>query len=212
MIRVNQNKKIKLVGTIVGVLLFIMLIAGVTYAAFAWRSENIDISGVSECFTINYVPGPSITDESVILFDENSIIIDDTITIKNGMAVTGMAVGIDSNCSILGKITITLKPTTLNNAFTSSGQSTGAFKYVVASYDPSVYSDISVNTLLNSSFDIVERGSIIDTSQLTLIEEDLSSTSQGYLFIFYVDGDLAQNDAQDSTFSATLNGVATQTE
>ena len=66
--KMNQNKKIKLIGTVVGIVLFIILIAGVTYAAFVWRSENINISGSSECFTINYVPGPMITNANVILF------------------------------------------------------------------------------------------------------------------------------------------------
>lgn len=208
----NQNKKIKLIGTVVGIVLFIILIAGITYAAFVWRSENINISGSSECFTINYVPGPMITNANVILFSERKIISNNTITIKNGMAVTGMSVGIDSGCAVSGKVTINLKPTTLNPAFTSSGQSTGAFKYVIASYDPNVYPTISVNTLLNNSFDIIEKGSITDTSRMILMEKDLSTTSQGYLLIFYVDGNLAQNDAQDSTFSAILDGVATQTE
>lgn len=208
----NQNKKVKLIGTIVGIVLFIILISGITYAAFMWRSENIDISGSSECFTINYVPGPTITNESVILFDENSIISNNTITIKNGMAVTGMAAAIDSGCSISGMITVNLKATNLNNAFTSSGQSTGAFKYVVASYDPSVYSTISVSSLVNKTFSIIKSGSITDTSQITLLNEELSNTTNGYLIVFYVDGDLAQNDAQDSTFSATITGIATQTE
>lgn len=208
----NQNKKVKLVGTIVGILLFIILIAGVTYAAFVWRSENINISGTSECFTINYVPGPTINNESVILFDESSIISNNTITVKNGMAVTGMAIGIDSRCSVSGIITVNLKPDNLNPAFTSSGQSTGAFKYAIASYDPSVYSTISVSALANKTFNIIKSGSITDTSQITLLNEELSNVSNGYLIIFYVDGDLAMNDAQDSTFSATITGIATQTE
>jgi len=207
----DSNKKIKLVGTIVGILLFIVLIAGVTYAAFLWRSENTDISGESECFTINYVPGPSINNADVILFDENAIINNNSITIKSGMAVTGLSVGINSGCTIPGKITISLTPTTLNPAFTSSGNSTGAFKYVIANYDPSVYSDISVSSLQGNTFSIVNSGSVTSTSQINLIEADLANTAAGYLIIFYVDGDLAFNDAQDSTFSGNIKGVVTQT-
>ena len=38
-------KKAKLVGTIFGVILFIALIAGFTYAWVSWQSDNINISG-----------------------------------------------------------------------------------------------------------------------------------------------------------------------
>lgn len=208
----NQNVKIKLVGAIIGIVCFIVLIAGVTYAAIVWAGDEVDISGSSECFTIDYLPGPMITNENVLLFDESKIINNNSITIKNGMAVTGISIKISSSCTTTGKFDINLKPTNLNNAFTSEGQSTGAFKYVIASYDPSVYSTINISSLLDNSFDIIKKGSITDTSQLNLLEDDLSTTYKGYLLIFYVDGDLAQNDAQDSTFSAILDGVATQTE
>ena len=39
-------KKAKLVGTIFGVILFIALIAGFTYAWVSWQSDNINISGL----------------------------------------------------------------------------------------------------------------------------------------------------------------------
>ena len=41
-------KKAKLVGTIFGVILFIALIAGFTYAWVSWQSDNINISGTAD--------------------------------------------------------------------------------------------------------------------------------------------------------------------
>ena len=43
------DKKIKTYGIILGVILFVLLIAGFTYANLAWNSKSIVISGKSNC-------------------------------------------------------------------------------------------------------------------------------------------------------------------
>jgi len=208
----NLNKKTKMIGTIIGIVLFAGLIVGITYAVIAWRSGNTNISGDSECFTINYTLSPTINNESVILFDESKIIQDNRIILKNGMALTGLSASMDSNCTTEGQLTVTLNINNLNKAFTNEGQSTGAFKFVVASYDTNTFSNVTFNSLVDHSFEIISSGIIVNDFPVTLIDEGLSTTNRGYLVIFYVDGDLAQNDAGETTFSATINGVATQTE
>lgn len=207
----DTNRKVKVIGTIVGVILFILLIAGISYAWFTWKSGNVTISGTTECFTINYTNGQTLTNASAILFDESKIISDDKITIKNGMAITDVTVYIDSSCDIPANIEITLDVTELNYAYIT-GDSIGAFKYALASYDPATYSDITTSALNGIEFDIIKNESITDLGEITLVDEALSTTETGYLLIFYVDGDLAMNDAQHSTFTATITGVATQTE
>lgn len=202
-------RKAKILGTILGVVLFVLAIAGITYAWYTWESGKIKISGTSECFTINYTKGQIINNESVILFDESKIITNNQITIKSGMAITDVTASIDSDCSIAGNLAITLDISVLNEAYIS-GNSIGAFKYVVASYDPSIYTDITVAALSGSSFNIIESGSITSTQPITLVNQELSTSETGYLVIFYVDGDLANNDAGESTFSGTIKGVATQ--
>lgn len=52
--------------------------------------------------------------------------------------------------------------------------------------------------------------SITSTEPISLVAEDLSNTQKGYLIIFYVDGDMAQNDAGDSEFSGAIEAIATQ--
>lgn len=55
-----KNKK--LFKIIMGVLLLIVVVSGTTYAAFVWSSENINISGTSDCFVIDYTKGTDILD------------------------------------------------------------------------------------------------------------------------------------------------------
>lgn len=203
------KKTAKALGIILGVVLFSLVTAGITYAWYAWTSDNIKITGNSACFTINYTKGPNISDENIILFDESTIINDNKITVKNGMGITAVTAGIDSECSIPGKVEINLNITSLNTAYIS-GNSQGAFKYVVASYDPTTYDTISTTALSGISFDIMSTDSITSTEPISLVAEDLSNTQKGYLIIFYVDGDMAQNDAGDSEFSGAIEAIATQ--
>ena len=207
----NSNKKVKLIGTIVGIIIFISLIVGLSYAWFTWRSSNVNISGNTECFDVHYTNGQDIVNASTILFDESTIINNNKITIKDGMALTDVTAYVNSGCNIFANLEIILNVTDLNSAFID-GDSVGAFKYVLTRYDPSVYSDITTTALNGQSFDIIKTGSITSTGEMTLVDEALATTEQGYLILFYIDGDLAMNDAQYSTFSATITGIATQYE
>lgn len=204
------KKAARILGIILGTVLFSLLTAGITYAWYTWTSSNIDITGSSACFTIDYTKGPNISGESIILFDESEIISNNKITVKNGMGITAVTAGIKSTCTVPGIVTVTLNINELNSAYIS-GESAGAFKYVLASYDPSIYPTISTAILSGESFDIILQGSITSGDPITLLNENLSNTIKGYLVIFYVDGNLAQNNAQNSEFSAIIEAIATQT-
>ena len=209
--KLSINNISKIVGVIIGILLFVLLITGITYAWFTWKSSNINITGSSACFTVDYTKGPNISNEDVILFDESKIISNNQITIKEGMALTAVTAGIKSTCTISGDLIINLNVTTLNNAYIS-GNSVGAFKYILASYDPNTYTTISTSALSGQKFDIIKTESITSTGSITITSETLSTTKKGFLIIFYVDGDLVNNDAGGSSFSATIEAVARQVE
>ena len=81
----GNNKKIKTYGIILGVILFIILVAGFTYAALTWRSNNITITGASECLEVDSVKGSNITGSNLLLLDESQIINNNRITITSGM-------------------------------------------------------------------------------------------------------------------------------
>ena len=209
------DKKIKTYGIILGVILFVLLIAGFTYANLTWKSKSIVISGKSNCLEVESVKGSDITGGNLLLQDENFIIYRNQIFINNGMVITNVTAKIKSTCSISGYMTLNLNVTNLSSAFTSSGNSTGALKYVLASYDPSTYSTISTTALYGKDFDIIDTGSITSTGTIKLVEENLSKTeTKAYLIIFYIDGDMANNDAgsNSTNFKSNLEAIVTQGE
>ncbi len=218
----NENKidkKIKTYGLVLGIVLFVLLIAGFTYAALNWRSSNIVISGNTECLDIESTKGSDITGEELLLLDESSIINDNKITIKEGMVVTNVTAKIKSGCTINGYMTLNINVTNLNSAFTSSGNSTGALKYVVATYNPTTYPTVNASTLKDKSFDmdlnagIINTGSITSTGTIKIREKQLStSETVSYLIIFYIDGNLANNDAANTSnnFTTSITAEVTQ--
>ena len=218
----NENKidkKIKTYGLVLGIVLFVLLIAGFTYAALNWKSSNIVISGNTECLDIESTKGSDITGEELLLLDESSIINDNKITIKEGMVVTNVTAKIKSGCTINGYMTLNINVTNLNSAFTSSGNSTGALKYVVATYNPTTYPTVNASTLKDKSFEmdlnagIINTGSITSTGTIKIREKQLStSETVSYLIIFYIDGNLANNDAANTSnnFTTSITAEVTQ--
>ena len=209
------DKKIKTYGIILGVILFVLLIAGFTYANLTWNSKSIVISGKSNCLEVESVKGSDITGGNLLLQDESSIISNNQITIKNGMVITNVTAKIKSTCSLEGYMTLNLNVTNLSSAFTSNGNSTGALKYVLASYNPNTYSTVSTTALNGKSFDIIDTGSITSTGTIKLRDLDLLSTTKtkAYLVILYIDGELANNDAisNSTNFKSNLEAIVTQT-
>lgn len=208
-----NNKKVKTYGLVLGVTLFVLLVAGFTYAALTWRSNNITINGSTECLDIDYTKGQDITGGNLLLLDKSKIISNNKITITNGMVLSNLTAKIKSSCTIDGYLTLNLKVTSLNSAFTSSGNSTGGLNYALVSYDPETYSTVDVTTLNGKTFDIIGAGAITSTSTIKLKDVQLSKNSTvAYMVIFYLDGDLTNDDAVNTTsnFKATLEGTITQ--
>ena len=208
-----ENKKIKIYGVVLGVILFILLISGLTYAILNWRSSNITITGTSECLEVDSVKGSNITGSDLLLLDESQVVNSNQITIRAGMVVTNITAKLKSSCTLDGYLTINLKTTTLNSGFTSSGNSTGALKYVLASYNPSTYTTISTSALNGKTFDILTTGSITSTGTLKIKDAQLSKdTTLAYLVIFYIDGDKANNDigSNSTNFKTSIEGSVTQ--
>ena len=110
-------EKHKIIGTVVGVLAFIALIAGLTYAWFTWVSGNTILGGTTGCFTINYVNGQNISGQ-----------ITPSASYTGGKTTT-VQIGIDASCTIGG--TGTIKLTTDSSAGTAIDLSGGAVKYAV---------------------------------------------------------------------------------
>ena len=206
----NNGKKVKLIGAIVGILLFVVCIAGVTYAWITWSSDNTRLSGKSGCFPdINYTKGDTLSADNVLLFDEDSIINNNTFLMKSGMTYLDVTASVNGGCNTRVALELEVNVTELSSAFVS-GDSVGAFKYALLSYDPSTITDLS--ELVGKSLEIIDNNSITNNGIVKVAGNRLTTETKGYLLVFYVDGDLAFNDAQHSTFSATITGKAVQIE
>ena len=128
------------------------------------------------------------------------------------MALLGVTASVNSGCNTPVAFGVDLEVTNLNSNFMSSGDSAGAFKYVLASYDPSIYS--SVSDLVGQSLEVIEKGSVMNTGKLSIASNDteITTTNRGYVLIFYVDGDMAFNGVQNSNFGVKITGKAVQIE
>ncbi len=204
------NRKIKISGLIIGIILFIVLISGFSYAYYSSIATNTSsVKGTAGCFVVDHVKGNDVTG-NVILFDESKIITNNNITVKDGMQLTYVTAGINNACTIDGYMIMKMNVKTLNSAFIT-GESKGAFKYAIAKYSPTTYTSPSISTLKNKSFEIIKTASITSTGEQTILTKQLPhSTKDGYLIIFYIDGDKALNDASNTSFSATITAEASQ--
>ena len=204
------NRKIKISGLIIGIILFIVLISGFSYAYYSSvATDTSSVKGTAGCFVVDHVKGNNVTG-NVILFDESKIITNNNITVKDGMQLTYVTAGINNACTIDGYMIMKMNVKTLNSAFIT-GESKGAFKYAIAKYSPTTYTSPSISTLKNKSFEIIKTASITSTGEQTILTKQLPhSTKDGYLIIFYIDGDKAFNDAGNTSFSATITAKASQ--
>ena len=203
----NNKKKL-----IIGIVLGIILVSGITYAILTWTSTRINLGITSDCFTIDYTKGGDITGSLKLLNEEDLITNDNKFTIKNGVGISSANIGINSNCNIEGYGRLLLNVTSISSAFTTGG-SVGSLKYVVLKNTSSITnpSEVSVTSLLNQSFDIEAKGSITSSGTKDILVRNLSNTEiYKYLIVIYIDNNIAGNDVIGATFTGTISADATQ--
>lgn len=109
-----MNKK-KLLGAAIGVIAFVALIAGATYAWFTWSSSNTVLNGTTGCFTIVYPTGTGFSGAM------------NMSSAYSGGRMASVTISISSSCTIGGTFDLYL--------YTTSGDSPlltgGALKYAV---------------------------------------------------------------------------------
>ena len=204
-----MEKKKKLI--VLGVILLIIVISGITYAILTWQSGNINIGINTNCFTIDYTKGNNISG-SLKLINEEDLISNGKFTIKEGVGVSSANIGIKSTCSIEGYGNILLNITNISSTFTT-GDSKGALKYVVLKNTSTITdpTQISTTSLLNQSFDIEKKGSIDTSGTLKLLTKQLSNTElYKYIIVIYVDNNLAGNDITSASFTGSISAAAVQ--
>ena len=211
-----MEKKKKLI--VLGVILLIIVISGITYAILTWNSTMIKLGINTNCFTIDYTRGGDITG-SLKLLNINELFApplegsdNPQFTIKKGMGLSYVNVGINSNCSIEGYGTIYLNVTELSDTFKDGGESNGALGYAVLKNTSNLSnSDITIDNLENQSFEVLNIQPIMETGKIELYSEQLSNTEVNkYLVVIFVDKLSAGNDITEATFKGNISVEADQ--
>ena len=204
-----MEKKKKLI--ILGIITLTLVIIGTTYAILTWTSTKINLGLNSGCFTIDYTKGQDISG-NLKLLNESDLISSNKFTIKNGIGISAVNIGINSTCTIEGFGSIYLNVTNISESFTT-GDSKGALKYAVLSNTSTITtpSSVTVDSLLNQSFEIVAKGSIESSGKKLLYKMELSNTEiNKYIIVIYVDNFLAGNSITSATFSGNISSEAEQ--
>ena len=204
-----MEKKNKII--ILGVIILLLVASGLTFAILTWNSTMIKLGINTNCFTIDYTKGNNITG-SLKLINEEDLVSNGKFTIKEGVGVSAVNIGINSNCSIEGYGRILLNVTNISSTFTT-GDSKGALKYAVLNNTSSITDIKSItSTSLNSqSFDIVAMGSITSGGVKDILVRQLSNEEiYKYIIVIYVDNNLAGNDITEGVFTGNISADATQ--
>ncbi len=183
-------KKAKIIGTIVGVIFFVAAIAGITYAWFTWQSSNINVSGNTGCFTIDYGIGQEIgvsSSEPLKL----------ATSYTEGLYAE-VSLGLNDKCTgISGKGTLYLNT---NPVGTDTAILTGALKYTAVS-------------ISGQTSNIIAEGVITSTDKIVLATNiDLDTETDDYTYRVYVwiDGEIADNTYANAKYSGYISAEAIQ--
>ena len=198
----EKNKKIKLL--IISSVLFLILAIGGVYAWLTFTTGNVIVAGNTHCFNINYTKGADITG-NIGAIKEEDYVTGNTIKLSTAMGFTPISMELDKRCNKLSGIgVLELNVQNLSTAFTSEGNSYGSLKYVVAEYDPSLYTDSTIQYLKNQTFTYIRRGIVSETGTMDIHTEYLSPGEvHNYLVIIYLDKNMVGDDIIGASITAT---------
>lgn len=184
--------KSKIIGVVIGVVVFIFMIIGLTYAWFTWQSSNTNVTGTSNCFNIDYGISQEIGSSST------------SYQMKLGESYTdgeyaSVTLSIDSKCAgvtATGKLYLNT-----NTAGTSTEILSGALKYTVIEKNETASAEVAT-------------GTITSTDKLLLLDNIpiSASTSVSYEVWVWIDGNIADNTYYKASYSGYISAEATQTD
>ena len=177
-----MKNKAKVIGTVLGVVLFIILVAGVTYAYLVIKTESNLTTGTGK-FSIDYKIVQDITATSL-----------SPSTTKSGGLVGKVQAKLSDN-SLAGNFNIYVTPKNIEGLNTNE-----ALKYEVyvnnnaVAYKTGTFKNVAANT----------KAKVVDSYSLT-------STSSYTTFTIYIwlDNSLITNEMFGKTFSATISADST---
>lgn len=181
-----------------GVGTLIVLVVGVTYAYFAWKSSDVTISGNTGCFDIIYDKGQDIGTS------DSPAALPPACTYTEG-ASADVTINIDSTCTTSGVASINLKSNnfTLYDGSDAFDRTDEVLKYQVVQ----VTTDGETETL--TEVDGCS-GYITDNINKSICEVDLSYTATTYRVYLYLDCETVTTSYIGSSYSGYIQTVATQ--
>ena len=205
-----MEKKKKLI--ILGVIILILAISGLTYAILTWTSSKINIGLTSGCFTIDYTKGQDISGNLKLLNINEQFDNDGNFVIEEGMGLSYANLGIKSSCTIEGYGSLYLNVTTLSDSFKEGGDSNGALGYALLRNTSNLSNDkLTIENLKGQSFEIIDIKPITNTGTIKLVTEQLSNTELNkYLIVIFVDSVSAGNSITSATFKGNISADAEQ--
>lgn len=176
-------KKEKLIGLVLGIILFVVAIAGITYAFVFWTSDNINNVVSSKCFNVLYDNGTDLI---------GNLVPSDDYT--GGLSVT-VKMDISSDCDIdaRGKLYLNTSEDTSSNLLNRPG----LLNYQV----------LFGNRVTNI------RGSITSTGDIEIDLGDLSKNTvatSSYTVYVWLDNDLIENSDNNSVYYGSIRSEAVQ--
>ena len=172
--------KKKVILTIVFVILFILLVAGVTYAIYTWSVNNINVNGTLECFRVNYVKGQDIGSEN----EYKVFMPSDDYT---GGLYASVIVNMDKECinNGVGTLYLNTDESTSDILLTS-----GVLKYQV----------------IINSLTLGGTGTITSTGVLTIGENLNIVDSAQYTVVVWIDGNMINSGNLNEILSSSYIG------
>ena len=205
-----MEKKKKLI--ILGVIILILTISGLTYAILTWTSSKINIGLTSGCFTIDYNKGQDISGNLKLLNINEQFDNDGNFVIEEGMGLSYANLGIKSSCTIEGYGSLYLNVTTLSDSFKEGGDSKGALGYALLRNTSNLSNDkLTIENLKGQSFEMIDAKPITNTGTIKLVTEQLSNTELNkYLIVIFVDSYSAGNSITSASFQGNISASANQ--
>jgi len=188
-----MNNKPKVIGIIIGIIGFIVLLSGATYAWLTWRSNSITIAGSSECFDINYTITREIgtLQEPAKLRYFTSYNRDNMNQVVADPLYAEVALSINPSCTnMTGTGTIYL--TTDSNG-TSSAILGGGLYYTL--------------TGVTNNVETVITSGAITTNEITLKNDINVTTTSGstvYRVYVWINGEVADNTYVNTTYVGSI--------
>ena len=179
-------KKAKLLGAVFGIILFICLIAGFTYAWVSWQSNNIGIGGTLDCFDIDYGISQQIGSSSTKASLEMASSYTGGLSAKVSLAVKSTCTNVSGTATLY-----------LNTTQAPSSILKGALKYTVV-----------------SGSSVIATGAITSSSRITLANNiNVSSTTPStYTVYVWLDGSLADNSYANLSYTGYISAEAVSKE